>query len=114
MTRLMNTVKAALATQISFNSFWYWSDSTIVLSWLKNDANYKQFVSHRTKEILKSTSPENWHHCPTDFNPADVGSRGQLLSALNETTFGGLDTSGLGSEENYLKQPTNKEYEQRS
>ena len=97
MTRLMNTVKAALATQISFNSFWYWSDSTIVLSWLKNDANYKQFVSHRTKEILKSTSPENWHHCPTDFNPADVGSRGQLLSALNETTFGGLDTSGLGA-----------------
>ena len=112
MSRLMNTVKAALENEISFNSCWYWSDSTIVLSWLKNDANYKQFVSHRTKEILKSTSPENWNHCPTEFNPADVGSRGQSLSMLSGNNLWWSGPEWLrGPKENYPKQPLNKEYE---
>ena len=49
---------------------------TIVLAWLKNDRKYKQFVSNRTQEILKLTRPEIWRHCPTDSNPADIGTRG--------------------------------------
>ena len=50
---------------MAFESVNCWSDSTIVLFWLKNDRSYKQFVSHRTKEILKLTSPDMWNHCPT-------------------------------------------------
>ena len=77
-----------------------------MLSWLKNDANFE------TKEILKSTSHENWHHCPTDFNPADVGSRGRSLSALKENNLCWFGPEWLrGPEENYPKQPSNKEYE---
>ena len=48
LARLLNNVKHSLESQILFESIYYWSYSTIVLSWLKNDRNYKQFVSNRT------------------------------------------------------------------
>ena len=43
---------------MKFESVYCWSDGAIVLSSLKNDMSYKQFVSHRTKEALKLTSPD--------------------------------------------------------
>ena len=80
--RLLNNVKHPLKSQILFESIYCWSDSTIVLSWLKNDRNYKQFASNHTKNILKLlTSPEMWNHCSTEDNPADIGTReSQLLN----------------------------------
>ena len=82
IARLLTTVKKALENQVVFESDNSWSDSTIVLSWLKNYRSYKQFVSHRTKVILKLTSPKIWSHCPTECNLADVGSRGQSAKDL--------------------------------
>ena len=76
LSRLIKTVQIALSNQIEFNEVFCWGDSTIVLAWLKNDRKYKQFVSNRTQEILKLTRPEMWRHCPTDSNPADIGTRG--------------------------------------
>ena len=58
LARLFNNVKHSLESQILFESIYCWSDSTIFLSLLKNDRNYKQFVNNRTKNILKLTSPE--------------------------------------------------------
>ena len=81
LARLLNNVKYSLESQILLESIYCWSDSTIVLSWLKNDRNYKQFVSNHTKNILKFTSPEMWNQCSAEDNLADIGTRGtQLLN----------------------------------
>ena len=84
LSRLIKTVQIALSNQIEFNEVFCWGDSTIVLAWLKNDRKYKQFVSNRTQEILKLTRPEMWRHCPTDSNPADIGTRGESPVHLKE------------------------------
>ena len=87
LARLLNNVKHSLESQILFESIYCWSDSTIGLSWLKNDRNYKQFVSHRTKNILKLTSPEMWNHCSTEDNPADIGTRGKSAAELKNSSL---------------------------
>ena len=67
---------------------------TIVLVWLKSDRKYKQFVSNRTQEILKLTRPEMWRHCPTDSNPADIGTRGESPVHLKKILCGSTDPPG--------------------
>ena len=90
---LITNVQAALSNYIDFDSVNCWGDSNIVLAWLKNDQIYKQFVSNRTDEILKLTRPEDWRYCPRNDNPADIGSRGQMISELqiNSLWFKGPD-----------------------
>ena len=61
----------------------FWTDSTIVLSWIRGDPErWKTFVSNRIHTILKSTSPTQWHHVPTADNPADASSRGLSTDQL--------------------------------
>ena len=112
LARLLITVKNALENQVKFESVNCWSDSTIVLSWLKNDRSYKQFVSHRAKEILKLTSPDMWNHCPTEYNPADVGSRGQSVRDLRANQLWWHGPEWLeSSKENYPVQPSKTQLE---
>ena len=55
------------------------TDSTCVYFWLHNkEQKYKVFVANRINKILLVSSPQDWHHVPTDLNPADVVSRGAL------------------------------------
>ena len=84
LSRLIKTVQIALSNQIELNEVFCWGDSTIVLTWLKNDRKYIQFVSNCTQEILKLTKPEMWRHCSTDSNPADIGIRGGSPVHLKE------------------------------
>ena len=83
----------SLINCIDIDSLNFWGDSNIVLAWLKNDQNYKQFVSNRTAEILKLTEPEVCRYCPTDCNPAGIGTRGQTILELrnNSLWFNGPD-----------------------
>ena len=112
LARLLTTVKNALENQVKFESINCWSDSTIVLSWLKNDRSYKQFVSHRTKEILRLTSPDMWRHCPTECNPADLGSRGQSAEDLKVNQLWWNGPEWLESSiENYPVQPSENQLE---
>ena len=48
-----------------------WSDSTVTLYWINGQGEYRQFISNRVAKIK-----EQWHHVPTEGNPADLGSRG--------------------------------------
>ena len=55
-----------------------WTDSTVVLYWLNEKGNYKQFVRNRVNKIREKKFI-NWYYAPTKENPADVGSRGSLI-----------------------------------
>ncbi|XP_073951812.1 uncharacterized protein [Choristoneura fumiferana] len=56
---------------------YYWTDSSIVLAWLKTDyAKLNVFVSNRVANILELTENSEWRHVPTSLNPADCASRG--------------------------------------
>ncbi|XP_022836955.1 uncharacterized protein LOC111364339, partial [Spodoptera litura] len=60
-----------------------WTDSTIVLAWLKGGASrWNTFVSNRVSEILNILDYEQWGHVTTDTNPADCASRGLQASEL--------------------------------
>lgn len=60
-----------------------WTDSTIVLAWLKGGASrWNTFVSNRVSEILNILDYEQWGHVTTDTNPADYASRGLHASEL--------------------------------
>ena len=49
-----------------------------------NRDEWKQFVSHRVNEIVKLNEKENWGHCSSEQNPADIGSRGSLAVELKD------------------------------
>ena len=60
-----------------------WSDSYIVLCWLrKSPSSLKPFVGNRVCEIQKLSSIQSWHHVSTDQNPADCASRGLTADKL--------------------------------
>ncbi|XP_035234195.1 uncharacterized protein LOC118206027 [Stegodyphus dumicola] len=42
-----------------------WSDSQVVLGWIRSDPNkWKTFVSNRVTEIISYTNPSQWRHMP--------------------------------------------------
>lgn len=51
----------------------FWSDSTIVLHWIKNNyQNLETFVTNRVIKIQKLFYPYSWNFCPGNKNPADT------------------------------------------
>ncbi|XP_072946166.1 uncharacterized protein [Epargyreus clarus] len=54
-----------------------WTDSTIVLAWLKGGSSrWTTFVSNRVSTILNVMDSDQWSHVSTETNPADCASRG--------------------------------------
>ena len=54
-----------------------WTDSAIVLAYIKNTkSRFKPFIANRLTTIHDLTSPDEWRHVPTKYNPADLASRG--------------------------------------
>ncbi|XP_026746092.1 uncharacterized protein LOC113507435, partial [Trichoplusia ni] len=65
------------------NKLFAWTDSTIVLAWLKGGPSmWNTFVSNRVSDILNTVDYEHWGHVSTDINPADCASRGLQGSEL--------------------------------
>jgi len=48
----------------------------VVLNWITQEKELKQFVRNRVNSIRENTRPEDWRHCPGKDNPADLVSRG--------------------------------------
>ncbi|XP_065368859.1 uncharacterized protein LOC135961295 [Calliphora vicina] len=66
-------------------SLYLWSDSTIVLAWLrKPPCNWKTFVANRVATILEKVGNKNWFHVSSSYNPADLATRGLTPSELKE------------------------------
>ncbi|GFR20080.1 uncharacterized protein TNCT_203861 [Trichonephila clavata] len=53
-----------------------WTDSLIVLDWIKSLKRWKQFVNNGVQEIKQKTTPANLYHCPGNQSPSDKITRG--------------------------------------
>ncbi len=64
----------------------YWTDSTNVLAWLRTEDRALQcFVANRTVKIREMTGSHRWRWVNTAQNPADIPSRGMLITTLRES-----------------------------
>ncbi|GFX32543.1 integrase catalytic domain-containing protein [Trichonephila clavipes] len=76
LAKLVHRVKQALKLNVT-NTFFFWSDSMIVLSWIRKESyQLKTFVANRIATIQEMTSSEQWRYVATEDNPADFVSRG--------------------------------------
>ncbi|KAL9977438.1 hypothetical protein ACROYT_G014841 [Oculina patagonica] len=65
------------------DSTYYWTDSSTVFQWIRGvSKRHPAFIANRIGEILDSTEPNQWNHCPGQLNPADDGSRGLPVSSI--------------------------------
>lgn len=81
LSKLIKKVQQSF--RININQSYYWSDSTIVLNWIKAcPSRWKTFVANRVTTIQNSSDPEQWFHVNTNQNPADLLSRGGTAENL--------------------------------
>ncbi|GFT35467.1 uncharacterized protein TNCV_922801 [Trichonephila clavipes] len=82
----MKKVKEALNLHITAVHFW--SDSTIVISWIHRESReLKTFVANRVSKIHQLSSRDQWHHIASEQNPADMLSRGLLPEELRDDSL---------------------------
>lgn len=92
LAKLLTKVRLSFKFPISRTILW--TDSSIVLSWLKSPASrWATFVANRVSEVHELTSGCVWRHIPTDLNPADILSRG-----INPSQLGSFDLYWSGPE----------------
>ena len=84
---LATNIKAALK-DLNIRSVIGWTGSTVVLHWSRDQGSCKVFVENRVKKILSCKFIE-WKYVPTKQNPADILSRGSLISKLGDLWWKG-------------------------
>ena len=87
LATLVYTAKKALRLQAEVSDTKLWLDSATALIWIKKVGEWKPFIQHRAKKILKLTDRTSWQYCPSECNPGDVGSRVEKVAKLNESTL---------------------------
>lgn len=81
--KILKTVLDSL--QITINQVFMWTDSVIVLSWIRGDPNrWAIFVGNRVNKILEVSKIDMWRHVISQDNPADCNSRGLNITQLIE------------------------------
>ncbi|GFU68157.1 integrase catalytic domain-containing protein [Trichonephila clavipes] len=74
LAKLVHRVKQALKLNVT-NTF-LWSDSMIVLSWIRKESYQLKPLANRIATIQEMTSSEQWRYVATEDNPADFVSEG--------------------------------------
>ena len=79
------TYKVTGILNVKFNEYYYWTDSMIVLAWIRGSPNkWKTFVANRVSEIQTMTDISAWRHVSSSDNPADLPSRGVSINNLKD------------------------------
>lgn len=84
-TRLSSQVKSAL--NLGSCKYFYWTDASVALHWIKNDDKWNIFVRNRVNEIRSKTNSNDWRHISGVLNPADLPSRGCHAKYLMESKW---------------------------
>jgi len=88
------------ALKTSFNKVRLWTDSMIVLAWLKSPpARWKTFVANRVNHIQEITNVDDWNHVKSKENPADLVSRGTDANILRNSRLWWQGPAWLQKEE---------------
>ncbi|XP_062538947.1 uncharacterized protein LOC134207243 [Armigeres subalbatus] len=75
--------KIIRSLEMEIEGCFFWSDSTIVLQWMKAPPRTrKTFVANRIVEIQATTVGSHWQHVSGRENPADMISRGVFAEEL--------------------------------
>ena len=65
------------------DSTYFWTDSSTVFQWIRGvSKRHPAFGANQIGEILDSTDPYQWNHCPGMLNPAGDGSRGLPVTSI--------------------------------
>lgn len=74
--------------RLKFDEIYFWSDSTIVLGWLRLSPHLlNTFVQNRVTLINEITGDKKWYHVKSEDNPADLVSRGLYLDSLRDCSL---------------------------
>ncbi|KAF8787466.1 hypothetical protein HNY73_009062 [Argiope bruennichi] len=86
LVKLMQRIQSALRLKVS--NTYYWSDSMIVLSWIKKETSQlNTFVANRVATLQDLSCQEQWRHVSSGDNPADLISRGVNPSKMLESNL---------------------------
>ncbi|XP_026745741.1 uncharacterized protein LOC113507087 [Trichoplusia ni] len=86
LSKLMKQVGQSM--RIPTSRMYAWTDSSIVIAWLSGEPNrWKPFVANRVVEIVENINNKHWFHVQSHENPADLASRGLLLSDLKKSNL---------------------------
>lgn len=84
LSRWMSRIRTTLKSYLNIVDLYAWSDSAIVLSWLRNPhTTFKVYVSNRVHQIITLMPDCRWLHIMSEENPADCASRGVLPSKMS-------------------------------
>ena len=84
LSELMESVSQALDTELSLGQPSYFTDSKVTLYWIKGQGKeWNPFVQNRVNQIHSLTAADQWQHCASTENPADIPSRGMDPSHLS-------------------------------
>ena len=76
------------ALKTSFDKVRLWTDSMIVLAWLRSPATrWKTFVANRVNHIQETTNVDDWNNVKSQENPADLVSRGIDANILRNSSL---------------------------
>lgn len=83
LSKILHHVASCLQKTIALEGIYSWSDSRVVLAWIKTPIHHLQtFEANRVSQIQNSPTPSQWRHVPGNLNPADCASRGISISCL--------------------------------
>ena len=69
--------------QMNIDESYFWTDSQIVLQYLKNDkGRFHTFVANRVSQVHEVSDPNQWQHVRSAVNPVDVASRGLTVEGF--------------------------------